>query len=75
MTTNPVALEWSPLRTIRHKLAISQKTTGALVGLSGSMISKIEHNRRGVSAAQLVGLAIGLGTPMYDLFIATVKKP
>jgi transcriptional regulator with XRE-family HTH domain len=73
--TNPVTLDWSPLRIIRHKLAISQAATGALVGVSGSMISHVEHNRRMLSAAQLVGLAQGLGYPMWELFISKVKKP
>ena len=57
---------------------MSQKATGALVGVSGSMISHVEHNRRGLSAAQLVGLAQRLGYPMWSLFVSTIrdeKKP
>jgi transcriptional regulator with XRE-family HTH domain len=73
--SNPITLDWSPLRSIRNKLAISQATTGALIGVSGSMISHVERGRRGLSAAQLVGLAQGLGYPMWDLFRSTVKKP
>jgi transcriptional regulator with XRE-family HTH domain len=73
--SNPITLDWTPLRVMRRKLDMSQARTGALIGVSGGMICHVEHNRRGLSAAQLVGLAVGLGTPMYDLFISTVKKP
>jgi transcriptional regulator with XRE-family HTH domain len=71
---NPVTLDWSPLRIIRHKLGISQAATGALIGVSGGMICHVEHSRRGLSAAQLVGLAVGLGYPMHALFNSTIAK-
>lgn len=74
MTPNPVTLSWTPLRIMRRRLDMSQKRTGALIGVSGSMISKVEHGQRGLSAAQLVGLALGLGCPMYDLFISTIHE-
>ena len=68
-------LDWSPLRQMRHRLDVSQARAGALVGVSGSLVSKWEHSKRQPSALQLVRLATSLGTPMWSLFNAIEEKP
>jgi len=64
-------LDFRPLARRRARLHVGQAELGRIVGCSASEISRYETGRRRPSAERLVRLAIALGTPMHDLFVAS----
>jgi transcriptional regulator with XRE-family HTH domain len=69
-----VALDWSPLRKRRRSMDVTQAQVGAMAGVSASMISHVEHSRRGLTALQAVQISQGMGTPWYDLCRTITEK-
>ena len=67
MTPEPFILDWSPLRTWRRRLDLTQRELGRLVGRSGALIGLIEAGERQPSVHTAFAFARGLGVPLFDL--------
>ena len=79
--TDPIALDFRPLRQRRRLLDITQAALARRVGVHRNAVSYWEHGRRVPSALELARVGRVLGSPPWELYDVvdadgnTIAKP
>ena len=64
-------LDFTPLRTRRRQLDLTQKQLGAAAGVHWMTVHRTERGRTAPSIAQMVAISRALGVPTHLLYTVT----